>query len=241
MTPAIAAEALAAITGLWPSRPLEPRDMLAASGLPERWHGKIRRWMSAEPARHKWTPPPSEEALQKKILAVPTEEETAGWLNVLGDAGVGVDYLAVIQRGRAFLDGIWPKIASLGIVAGVFPLSPDDLCEVWSVCRLLDDPDVLFDEMASQTLTVEQVTAWRTVYPELSALVDSILDDQIAEHVSKKHDLTWQQEDVIRILRCIPSESPIQVPEQSKPGKPPEAVKIDFKAHSTPAERTDAP
>ena len=235
----LAAEALAAVTGLWPRRAPSRTDLVAAEGMPRRWAQKLRKWLASDgPERLPWEAPPSSEELLERILRPLDATEIEAWLATVGEPGVALAYVGVLQTGRSYLDSIWPKIPEAGLVAGTYPLSRDDLDEVWSVCRVLDDFDSLLAEFSAQTLTVDQVRAVRSVFPDLCALLDDLLDEALIEHVSKKKPLPWQIEDVIRVWRGIKPEEPIAVPAPDKPQPPkPETKSIDFASLRTPSEK----
>jgi hypothetical protein len=234
----LAAEALVAVTGINPRTPPTPEDLLAAQSLVERWAGKVRRFLRGDKQPMPWKPPPPSQKLQDRVIQQPTPMEVEAWFAALNEPGLGLDYLATIQRGREHVDSIWPKIAAPGVAADVFPLAHDDLDEVWSVYRVLDDPDLILDEILAWTLTIEQVTAWRTVYPELSSLLDDVVAEQLIDWIASGKPLMWQQEDVIRTLQGLPMEAPIVVAASEAPEvKQPTPRQIKYESLLTPAER----
>ena len=93
----------------------------------------------------------------------------------------------------------------------MFPLSTEELYDINAMVRVLDNPDVIFDELEAETLTIPMVDAWRTVYPGMAAEVDTMLKDLVIDRISKKKELTWQQVDLFRMLCAIPLDAVIEV------------------------------
>lgn len=246
MTPTtLTAQALVAVTGIFPRRPPSVREMRAATGMPARWRARLHRWLNNETrvaAEWRYLPPPDMDELQKKIITPPDREEIEGWLASVGEVDVGIDYLATITKAREYVDGQWPKIPMDGIQAETCPLSRDEREQIWSIVRVLDDADALFDDFESRALVEDQVAAWRTVFPDLAALIDDILADLLIEHVAKKKDLAWWHEDGVRLLRGLPLAAPFRV-EAPAPGEaqaPERARPIEFRSLRTETERLES-
>ena len=242
MSSRLAAEALCAVTGIWPKEPPQITTLLAAEGLIERWRGRIRQWLKKPQCPMKWEPPPEKpEKLEALLLAPLDEDETAGWLTALGDMEIGLDYVAVIKSAREYLEKQWPRFEVGNVVPESLPLSQDDYFEVWSLVRVVDQPETILDELCSYTVSPTQVAAWTACYPELSAVVLQAMNTEMAEHVVKT-PLTWQQEDLVRIMRNLPPEAQIVVPGASQgpsvtSGGGKDDWKIDFRATRAPSER----
>lgn len=236
----LAAEALCATRGIWPESAPTITDLLAAEGIIGRWRGMIDAWLSGPQRPMTWASPPDQPELQSRLAAPLSEPEVAGWMASLGDIEVGVDYFLVLQQARAYLNAQWPRFETGGVIPEVLPLSQDDYAEVWSLVRVVDSPEVLFEELASYTLTPSQVAAWKACYPELSAVMDQALDMAMVERIVKT-PLTWQQEDMIRILRGLAPEAQLDVVKQDEGGGPqkqsPKDWGIDFKATRTQSEQ----
>lgn len=225
------AECLLAITGLWPG-PSHPsaNDELAALGLIPSYRARLKRWLRAadaddyQPREFESTEPPEEKALQKKILR-PIEhggEEHVRLLAGLPDMAAGEEYVALVTKARDYLDSKWPKIPVPGISADVFPLSTEELYDVWALTRVLDNPDVLFDEVEAESLTIPMVDAWRTIYPTVAAEVDRVLEELVIERLAEKKSLTWQQADLFRMLRGLPLDAVIEVKKDAPKGQQPQ-------------------
>jgi len=216
----LAVETLMAVTGIFPAgqHPSE-NDLLAAQGLAQRWESRIRRWLSStdsddyQPRMFEAPEPPAEqEKLQDKILKPIEGDEQARILSAFSSDPEGAyAYLDAIKNARAYLDSKWAKISVPGAVDEVFPLSPQEYEDLWSLVRIVDDPDVLFDELEAESLSIPMIEAWRACYPELSAEVMGIVGKVVIERRAKKKRPTWQQQDLIHMLAGQPLEAPIVI------------------------------
>jgi hypothetical protein len=212
------AECLLSVTGLWPT-PAHPsaNDEIAAMGKLDSYRARLKRWLKApdaedyQPRPFDAPEPPAEKTLQKRILAPIEGDEEVRMLAGLPDLAEAQMYLDLARKARQYLDDHWPKIPTPGISADVFPLSTEELYDVWALTRVLDDPNVLFDELESESLTVPMVDAWRAIYPLMAARVDAMLDELVIERVAAKKSLTWQQVDLFRMLRGAPLDAVIEI------------------------------
>lgn len=212
-------ETLMAVTGIFPGglHPSE-NDLLAAQGLAARWESRIRRWLSAtdaddyQPREFESPPPPEEQSkLQDKLLKPIEGDEQSRILAAYDDPAFAMEYLEAIKAAREYLDGKWTKLPVPGAIDEVFPLSQQEYEDVWSLVRIVDDPDVLFDELESESLSIPMIEAWRTCYPELSVEVMGMVGRVLIERKAKKKLPTWQQQDLIHMLAGEPLEAPIVI------------------------------
>jgi hypothetical protein len=235
----LSAQALVAVTGLWPRGAPTVRDLLAAEALPDQWRKVIRRWLKGEQAPWTWEPPPPDQSkFHDKVLAPLDVDAVTGWLTALGDPEIGAIYADTIRNAREYIDAQWPKLEIGSVVPETLPLSVDDMAEVWGITRALDAPDSVLADLESWTLTASQMAAWRAVMPELASMVDQIMTAELVEHVAQKRPLSWQLEDLIRVFRGLPPEAKIEVAgaEEAKPEPQPTKVTIDFAATRTPSQ-----
>jgi hypothetical protein len=243
MSTELAAEALVAVVGLWPKKPPDVNALMAAEGLAPKWAARVKRWLRAPQQPATYEAPPAQSDLQARILAPVDQTQMTGWLTALGDHDIGTSFVAVIQRGREYLDAQWPKYSLDNVVPDALPLSTDDYGDVWALTRTLDDPGVLLDDLAAWCLLPAQVAAMAAVYPELTTMLREILNQELVDHVTRERPLTWQQEDLIRIVRGLAPEAQIEIPQDSgaAPRAPEKTFEIDFKATRTPSERIQSP
>ncbi len=226
----LAAECLAATTGLWPTKahPSES-DRLAAYGLLDRWRSKLTKWLRRpeEVAPFEWVEPPDQADLREKILRPIEPDEAERLIVSTGDVDLGREYVDVLTAGRNFLNTKWPKRPVPGMSGELFPVSDDDLANVWNLTRILDDDGALLDEVAAYSVTVEMIDAWKMVYPELSAEVMAILQGDgvshyglLVEHHAAGKKLTWQQESVLDMLIGKPREAVPATSQEDKKQEP---------------------
>lgn len=235
MSDQLAAEALIAATGIWPTKAPDLNDLYAAEAIPDRWRTRARMWMLGKKYPVSWQDPPEKQStLWDKLTRPLDEDEVAGWLDALGDPSVGTLYAEGIRRCREYVVGQWPKITIGAIVPETLPLSPDDYAQVWNLTRQANNPDVYVENLDSWSVLSPDTELMRECFPELTTMLGALWTFELVEHVAKKRSLMWQQEDVIRIMRGLGPEQQIQIPglpeekppEQQKPGD----FKIDFKA-----------
>lgn len=239
---ALAAQALVAVTGIFPSRPPSVGDMRAAVGMPARWRGRISRWLGSDkPEKWEYDPPPDMERLLKKLSEPIDNDDIEAWMMAIGEAEIGSEYVATIKRAKELLISLWPRMEDTGLKAQNYPLSKDEAERIWSIVLVIDDADALFDDFASNALTAEQVAAWRQIFTGLALEVDDILADAVIAQVVRKKELSWRHEDGVRLLRGLPMTASVRV-EAPAPGeapKPEAAKPIRFRAAQTETERVE--
>lgn len=241
----IAAECLAATTGLWPRKTApSANDRLAAVGLIDRWRSKLRKWLRNpdDVAPFDWPEPPDAAELREKIVRPIDPDEEERLIALSGDYDLGREYVAVIQAGRDFLNERWPKVPVPGMSGEMFPISDEDLANVWNLTRMIDDSGAMLDEIASYSVTVSMINAWKQVFPTLSMEVVAMLDGPdglLIEHHADGRKLTWQQEDILKMLIGKPREQVEQKQdeqEQKKQEKPASAGQSKAIEHATRAD-----
>lgn len=234
----LAAESLVAITGLWPAAhaPSE-RDRLAAYGLLERWKRRLARWLrEPRPSSFKWIAPPVEKELEKKVLAVVSADQEEQIRMFLGDLDLARDYLDTIRNGRGYLEKAWPRIPEPGLMPKTFPLSSQELEELWEIVRVLDAPEILFDELDSYSITERMIEAAVVVYPELISAVRELLDEVLIEHATKGKTLSPEKEDLIRIFKGLPRDAVLQIETLKPTSKNTEIKPLRSEVHAAPGE-----
>jgi len=237
----LAAECLAAQTGLWPKK-TEPseHDRLAASGMLDRWRSKLSKWLR-HPEQVKpfeWTDPPDQADLREKIMRPIDLDEEERLIAMTGDVDLGREYVAVLRAGREYLNNRWPKIQVPGLTLEMYPPSVEELASVWNATRVLDEADALMDEIEAYSVSVTMINAWKHVFPSLAAEVSEMLDGVdglLIELDADGHKLTWQQEDIIKKLVGKPRDQVPQTTENQKQEKPKPAASVPTKAieHAT--------
>lgn len=227
----LSAESIAAVTGLWPTSAPTRGTLKSAQSIAAGWGSRLSIFVEGKQGKFDWELPPPSEELHKKIVSLPTEDEATEWLTAIGEeVDVGLEYMAVITRGRDYLLSLWPNIQIPGVVVDNYPLSQDDLDAIWSVYRVLNDPDVLISDIESWTLTDAQAAGFRAVFPEISAIIDRAIESVVVDFVSNGMEIPWQVADVIRIWKALPLDAPIavQISEEKPKTEEPRVGKSDI-------------
>jgi hypothetical protein len=208
----LVAESLAAVTGLWPKRPPTPGDLKATARFAKQIETAISNFVDGKQAKFAWTTAPDSNDLHDQIVAIIDPDEAAEWMTAIGeDPEAGLDYLAIIKAGRDYLLSIWPSITIPVTGAPLIPLSRDDLDAVWSVFRVLADPMTILTEVGAWTLTRAQSMALKTVFPSVYADIDSAIEEAMLSKIADGGYLTPEVEDVMRVWRLKPLDSPIKI------------------------------
>ena len=217
----LVAESLAAVTGLWPKRPPAPEDLKKTARFSKEIQATISDFIDGKQAKFSWTPAPDSNELHDQIVAIIDPDEAAEWMTAIGeDPEAGIDYLAIIKAGRDYLLSIWPNITIPVTGAPLIPLSRDDLDAVWSVFRVLSDPMVILTEIGAWTLTRAQSMALKTVFTSVYTDIDAAIGEAALAKVADGGYLTPEVEDVIRVWRLKPLDSPIKI--ESAPREKPQ-------------------
>jgi hypothetical protein len=228
----LVAESLAAVTGLWPKRPPTPAGLKATSRFAKQIEAAISNFVDGKQAKFVWTPAPDSDDLHDQIVAIIDPDEAAEWMTAIGEEPeAGLDYLAIIKAGRDYLLSIWPSITIPATGAPLIPLSRDDLDAVWSVFRVLADPMVILTEIGAWTLTRAQSMALKTVFPSVYQDIDLAMDEAIRSKVSDGGYLIPEVEDVLRVWRGKPLDTPIKI--ESAPSEKPQEQGAGEKMNTT--------
>lgn len=205
----IMAESLAWETGAWPKGAPGSVHLRAADGMVERLTSRLARWLkSTEPKPFKFRPAPDQKKLDDKIVSVIDHEQMTAIVEVL-DPILAAEYVAVLQAASTAAQAAWPRYDIPGLVPESAPLSADDLAEAWSVIQVMESPDRILEEFESWTVTPSQIGAFRTVFPEISASIDAALGNAMVDMAVKKQRVSWQVEDLLRLWKQAPPETPV--------------------------------
>ena len=230
-----AAEALVWETGAYPKRPPSQVHAMAAGALVGKIQRAIKRTMRAVvPAPFAFDRPPKN--LQNMCGDAVDPEEAARL-----SAGVPDDlapaYIDALTRCRAQASVSYPRYEMPGTsAADIAPLSADDEAACWSVVRVLSSPDRILEEIASWTVTVGQVSAFRAALPEIADAIDDAIATELVNLVADGSDIVWQLRDVIGTWRAVPAETPIT----TSPASPPSPTAPPTGAPSSANDKTPA-
>jgi hypothetical protein len=237
----LAAECLAIVTGIFPTHAPSENDVERAVKLHNKVQSKLREFLKAEKPEdwEKWERPPNQQELFDQ-LTEPLSEK------LMESDVVPVEILAqwalVISKAREFLISKWPIFETDGVIPEKLPLSTDEYADLWSLVRAVDGIDNLFADLQSHCLEDAQIDAIRACYPDWYEETDKMIFDELVNVVSKKHVLTWQQEDMLRVFRSLPGEEPLTVTQPTATKKREKSPNLDRAINQarTPTERGEA-
>jgi hypothetical protein len=250
-TPALAAQRLVAVTGIFPTRAPSEIELAGSEKLTERIGARVRRFLRAsEPADMKWREPPGQKHLHDKLTDQLDPMDVGEWFAT--DPSMAMIYSKTIEDARGFLLAHWPVYPDPRLGVNNYELGPDEYAALWQLCETLDHPETLFDDLDSLMLLPDQVDAVAFVYPDLYqqineitalALADGYID---APGEPRRHELSAEREDLIRTLLRLPPEAVIEipVPPQSQPSAQGKTTPTQTAKHRdelrTPADRSAA-
>lgn len=214
----LAAEALAAVTGVTPflerkPRPVTPTQGARAEKLPERSERLLRRFLKGPEFQRQETELPAFdyfEALDMLTQPIDLDAMTALLAN-MEDHDLMLAFLDVLQRGRAFLEAEIPRVVETRLF-GPKNLEPDDysLARFRRQWQAVNAPEVVLGDLAEGTLVSDQVEALEAVYPALLAAWRQQVQALGAELVAEDEDWapTWAKEQVLARFLGAPPEAP---------------------------------
>jgi hypothetical protein len=221
MNGTIPAESLVLATGLFPKRAPVAADLVRSSKLHNKVEASLRRFLRGDKPEkwEAWERPPGQEDLHLDLCTPVTGE---GWdFSEVTDIIHG-QWLIVLNQAKKYLADKWPIYDAEGLAPANFALSDDEYADVWELVRSVDGIAGLLADLESYVLTREQIEAFRACYPDFYESIDAMLFFEMSEMVRLKRDVTWQQEDMIRVLRGIPDEGPLILQQPpSPPANPP--------------------
>lgn len=209
----ISTEALVAVTGIFPDRPVTYGDTYAATLLPGEWRSSVKEFFDRDKAlKFKRTKLPMSYEKTGKLLVNPDDDPN--WLTSnFSDPDVANSYLLVISNAREYLRSKWPKL-----IIQAYPLPrPVDpgrtfIEEMSMLYCTVNEPSIILREMISRSLQPAQVDAFKTVFPALYNLLLDTIDERKQLELSRSMSWTvpWSKERILRNLYQLPIESSIQ-------------------------------
>lgn len=238
--PALAAEALTAITGLFQDGPVTPTQGRLAKALAKTWRAGLAEFLDQKkPKPFRLPKAPDHEGMLDQLTAGVSATRRAALVSQLADPALGEAYLTVVARGIAYLKERWPVLSQdTPLGPRYLPPGKVESGRSASLLSVVDDPGRVLEEMNSGTLTTEQGAAFRSVYPELAAMARTILWQELVRRYKtpEKYSLAFAREQVIRKLVGMPPEVPLSRIEPAKASKAPAIPKVDFKDLRTKAQ-----
>lgn len=215
----LAAECLALVTGIFPTKPPTNTEINRALKILGKAESAINDFLSAEnPSQYEYEPPPPQGELLQSLATDAGKEE---WFNVDLPTDTLPAWIIKVNEVRAYCEEKWPKYEEKALTPAYYDLAEDELGDIWEIVRSVDSADTMINEMRSHTLSPSQVEAVSKNYPNYYAAFVEILDDRLIEFALKKDFLlSIPQEDVIRTLKKLGEDDaviPAQPENQQKP------------------------
>lgn len=235
------AEALCAVTGLFPDDPPGPRQGMAARALPGEWRAHVKQFFDqGKPRKFRLYPRPAHEATLDKLVAAPDNQ----WLTSrLQDPDIAEDYLVTFSNAREYVRARWPSL-SMDTFAGPRLLEPGKIAMMgaWSILAVIEDPTRLLVEMLSGTPGYDQVVAVEAVYPSLFKMLLALIQERKQMELARKKSwqVPWTKERVLRIVMGLPPDVSVTEAPQAPARAARPTIKIDFTSTNTRAQRIEA-
>ena len=225
MNGSLAAECLALATGIFPKRPPSLADVNRASKIHARVETALRAFLRADKPEkwESWQRPPDQDELHEQLCTpVDGKDWIAEWL----PPEVMPQWLIVINQARKYVADKWPIWNADSFTPANYSLSRDEYGDMWELVRSIDGEENFLADLRSHVLSPAQVEAMKACYPDFyetcfasqSTDVVPVLFEQLVSLATQKKSLTWQQEDMVRVLLGMPDEAAITV---SQPAPPP--------------------
>lgn len=238
-------EALVAVSGLFPEKPVGPGFGNEARLLPGRWRSEVKRFFDADkPERFRLPRRPYENSTMVELL---TEMPDTIWLaSRIADPMTVDGYLSVLNNAREYVRAQWP-ILKLNTFTGERIVEPGavSVLKAYNAFDIANSPARILDEMMSGSVDIEHTACLRTVYPNLFEMLLDMLDERKILEVArvKSYEIPWWKERVIRIIYNIPPEMSLE-PAASEPPRfrqpEHEPINIRFNDANTRGERIAA-
>jgi hypothetical protein len=234
-SPELAAEALAAVTGILQDEPVTRDQGKLARALPREWKAAVDAFLTERKFRAFRMPRAGDhDDLLEQLTAGVDAQRRAALVSRLADPGLGQAYLEVVARATAWLRSRWP---SLQLDTPIGPRAlPPSRTERWrcaSLMAVVDHPGRILDEMRAGTLTSEQAEAFRACYPALFGMLRQMIWTALALRYKtpERYALPYDRELVLRRLVGLrPDVSLAKVDQPPASPAPTPKVDVDFRS-----------
>lgn len=218
ITSTFPAESLALATGVFPRKGPSPSDIARAQKLLHKVQDSVKRLLKGEKPEkwEAWQRPPAQEDLHADLLEQLDHEKLQ---SEELPSDVLSQWMILVAKSRKYVSDKWPIYDAVALEPAAFDLAEDEYGDIWELVRTLDSFDNFLGDLESYVLTREQVEAIQACYPKFYEAMDAVVFECLAEAATRKVELDWRQEDMIRILRNQPDEAPLL----SQPAPPPQS------------------
>jgi hypothetical protein len=214
----LAAEALLAVTGIFPDEPISPADARLAVAIPKTWRAEAIEWIDqGKSKRFRLPKAPKHAKIRESLVQGLDSDVVATVTSSVADASLIFDYQAALSNAREYLRAQWPMIQR-EVAAGPPKLVEPGRVEQGRAASLLavvDEPDRVLEEMRMGTLTAAQADAFRACYPSLAEMLHAIIDEELRTRRVRDDDyeLHSSKVRVYRHLIGLPQEAPFKFAE----------------------------
>jgi hypothetical protein len=230
----LAAESLAAVGGIFRAELLGPTEAHEAERLPRDWQERVAELLDGR--RRPGRPPKTKQVDYLHTwdrLTAQTDDHTL--IAGVGDELVGMAYLEQLQRARAYLKSVWAPL-SISTLLGpkLLPPSLSEQQRGSDLYAAVNDPTTVLRDMSAGCLLPDQALAFRTVYPELAAMLSALVDAELLRRRArqKSYEVPYPAEKMLRVQRGMPAgQAMTPLPAQAQPQAPP---KLDIKITRKP-------
>lgn len=243
------AEALVAVTGVLPTSEPSEVDVAAAKRFSVRLKKRIDQFLDAKQKEPlKWKKPPKQRQLRAQLTESLDALNMHEWLEG-HDAATFGGYALVLSGARKYLNDRWPVYP----VANTLQIENHDLAldeyfDYWRTFRVVNDPEVIFDDMDALVLLPEQVTCLQAVYPAIYDTIAKLVNLSLQAYVKvpgedkAKKTMSWRRESQVRVLLQLTDDEPLPIVEQQdqqQQGKPGPAARREARDEvGTPQDHT---
>lgn len=233
----IVSDAVLAATGVIAPVAPTPQLLAASSEIPPTFASKMRALLDRnEP--HAFRPRMPKRTFRHyfdSLEGMLGPAEVSAILDGVGDEVLAAEYTEQLVTARALLVEAAPANGYTSLTGPIeIELNEYDKAEWWSVIMIAEDPEYVATELEQGTVSVEQVTTLRQVYPDLYGCFVTILNGAIADKrlAQPTFELHPDLEVTFRIFLGMPIDgvespgapAPAAAPSQPAAAKP---IKLD--------------
>lgn len=240
---ALAGEALAAVTGIFPKKPMTSKDGEDAQGLLGKAQKEIAKFCKFEKFDDfEFTKPDIDFEEMYGKLGPLSNEEVSTATEFLPNPDLIQAWRFAVDRTRAYLKGAWPvAIRQTPTGPEWTPPPPSVVGRTAAVLRVVEDPLEMLREMNRGVLTPSMVAAVKTCHPEFYKRVTSSMVWQLKLAGEKHRHCPWKHEFQLRLLF---EKKPAGIMSFGAPAEPPVApspVRLDIEFDSMRTKGQAAP
>jgi hypothetical protein len=198
---ALAAECLAAVTGLYPSSRILRGQVADAIAMPKRLMREVSAFFDQDES--------SEPAKSEKINYLATWERlNAGIpdddkIEILEDAELGSLYLQLLQTGREYLQGQW-RPTKITLLTGPKLLAPStsEKARCQDLYAMVNDPTRILNRLNSCCVMAEEMAALNAVFPNFIMMLSDMINGEIYRRVQarKSYEVPYRQSIAIKMF-----------------------------------------